>query len=152
MAELSAGILLYRFRNGAPQVLLIHPGGPYWQKRDDGAWMIPKGKVEPGEDHAACAIREFEEETGTKPVGDPRFLCRVRQSGGKWVEVFTLEGDLDADAIVSNLFEMEWPPRSGQMQSFPEADRAAWFGIERARTKILASQAPALDALLQSLS
>ena len=152
MPELSAGILLYRFRHGAPEVLLIHPGGPYWQRRDDGAWMIPKGRVEPGEDHAACALREFEEETGTRPGGIPRFLCRVLQSGGKSVEVFTMEGDLDAGAISSNLFEMEWPPKSGQLQAFPEADRAGWFGMEEARVKMLASQIPTLDALLLSLS
>jgi len=152
LPELSAGILLHRPRAGTVEVLLIHPGGPYWQSRDDGAWMIPKGRVEPGEDHAACALREFEEETGTRLAGTPRFLCRVRQSGGKSVELFAMESDLDADAIVSNLFEMEWPPRSGQLQSFPEADRAGWFAIEEARTKILASQAPALDALLDWLS
>lgn len=147
MAELSAGILLYRRRESGLEVLLIHPGGPYWTKRDDGAWMMPKGGVEEGEDLAACALREFEEELGTRPAGTPRPLCRIRQKGGKWVEAFALEGDLDPERIVSNSFEMEWPPRSGRMQAFPEVDRAAWFSLSQAHRKILPSQLPLLDAL-----
>jgi predicted NUDIX family NTP pyrophosphohydrolase len=147
MPELSAGILLYRRSGQQLQVLLVHPGGPYWTNRDEGAWMMPKGGVEEGEDHLACALREFKEELGTRPVGTPKPLCRIRQKGGKWVEAFALEGDLDADRIVSNSFEMEWPPRSGRAQSFPEVDRAAWFSMKEARVKILASQLPLLDAL-----
>ena len=109
--------------------------------------MIPKGVVEPGEDPAACAVREFEEELGTPPDGAPLPLCRIRQKGGKWVEAFALEGDLDPAGIFSNSFEMEWPPRSGQLQAFPEVDRAAWFTLAEARAKILPSQLPLIDAL-----
>jgi predicted NUDIX family NTP pyrophosphohydrolase len=143
----SAGILLYRRRGDALEVLLVHPGGPFWRNKDEGAWMIPKGVVEPGEDAAAAALREFEEELGTRPSGTPRPLCRIRQKGGKWVEAFALEGDLDVNAIVSNHFTVEYPPRSGQLRSFPEVDRAAWFGIDEARRMILASQRPILNAL-----
>lgn len=151
MGKLSAGILLYRRRGGALEVLLIHPGGPFWRGRDRGAWMIPKGGVEEGEDIAACALREFEEELGTRPPGEPRPLCRIRQSGGKWVEAFLLEGDLDPERIVSTHFEVEWPPRSGEYQSHPEVDRAAWFTLPEARALILPSQAPLLDALEEAL-
>ena len=151
MREYSAGILLYRRRASGLEVLLIHPGGPYWRNKDAGAWMIPKGGVEEGEDAATCALREFEEELGTRLEGTPRPLCRIRQKGGKWVEAFALEGDLDADAIVSNLFEIEVPPRSGRFQSYPEVDRAAWFGMEQARAMILPRQRPILDALEASL-
>ena len=147
MAPRSAGILLHRRRAGALEVLLVHPGGPFWRNRDEGAWMIPKGLVEDGEDAAACALREFEEELGMRPEGVPAPLCRVRQSGGKWVEAFALEGDLDAERIVSNRFELEYPPKSGRFQSFPEVDRAAWFGMAAARAKILPSQRPILDCL-----
>ena len=147
MPELSAGILLYRRRPDSLEVLLVHPGGPYWAARDEGAWMMPKGGLEPGEDAAACALREFEEELGTRPAGAPRPLARIRQKGGKWVEAFALEGDLDADAIVSNEFQIEVPPRSGRFRSFPEVDRAAWFSLAKARAMILPSQSPILDAL-----
>lgn len=142
----SAGILLYR---QAPEleVLLVLPGGPFWRGKDAGAWMIPKGLVETGEDPLACALREFEEELGVKPVGVPRPLCRIRQKGGKFVEAFALEGDLDAAAIVSNSFRIEYPPKSGQYRDFPEVDAAAWYGLAEARMKILPSQAPILDAL-----
>lgn len=146
MGKLSAGILLYRRRSAGVEVLLIHPGGPFWRNRDQGAWMIPKGGVEEGEDIVVCALREFEEEVGTRPPGEPRPLCRIRQAGGKWVEAFTLEGDLDADRIVSTEFTVEWPPRSGQFQSYPEVDRAAWFSLGEARAQILPSQTPILDA------
>jgi predicted NUDIX family NTP pyrophosphohydrolase len=144
---LSAGILLHRRRAGALEVLLVHPGGPFWRNKDEGAWMIPKGLVEEGEEPLACALREFEEELGTRPSGTPEPLCRIRQKGGKWVEAFALEGDLDPGAIVSNVFEVEWPPRSGRLQSFPEVDRAAWFSLAEARARILPSQTPILDAL-----
>jgi predicted NUDIX family NTP pyrophosphohydrolase len=147
MPVLSAGILLYRRREGGLEVLLAHPGGPYWRHKDEGAWMIPKGLVEEGEEPLACALREFEEELGIRCPGTPEPLARIRQKGGKWVEAFALEGDLDADAIVSNMYKAEWPPRSGTFQSFPEVDRAAWFGLALAREKILPSQAPLLDAL-----
>lgn len=151
MPLISAGILLYR-RNGAgTEVLLIHPGGPFWRGKDDGAWMIPKGVVEPGEEPLACAVREFEEELGVRPGGVPRPLCRVRQKGGKWVEAFALEGDLDPARIFSNSFRLEYPPRSGQYRDFPEVDAAAWYGLDEARAKILPSQAPILDALEASL-
>jgi predicted NUDIX family NTP pyrophosphohydrolase len=147
MPVLSAGILLYRRGAGGLEVLLVHPGGPYWAAKDEGAWMMPKGVVEPGEDPAACAIREFGEELGTRPSGTPRPLARIRQKGGKWVVAFALEGDLEPERIASNSFEMEWPPKSGQFQSFPEVDRAAWFTPAEARAKILPSQLPLLDAL-----
>jgi predicted NUDIX family NTP pyrophosphohydrolase len=152
MASLSAGIILYKGSGSSLRVLLILPGGPYWRNRDVGAWMIPKGGLEPGEDAAAAALREYEEELGTAPVGTPRPLCRVRQAGGKWVEAFALEGDLDAERIVSNRFEMEWPPRSGRLQSFPEVERAAWFSMEEALRNILLSQRPILDALEADLA
>jgi predicted NUDIX family NTP pyrophosphohydrolase len=147
MAQRSAGIILYRRAAGGIEVLLAHPGGPFWRNRDEGAWMIPKGLVEPGEDAAAAALREFAEEIGTRPEGEPHFLCQVRQAGGKSVEAFALEGDLDADSILSNHFIMEFPPKSGQFQSFPEIDRAQWLSVAAARAKILPSQAPILDAL-----
>jgi predicted NUDIX family NTP pyrophosphohydrolase len=147
MALRSAGILLYRRRGGALEVLLTLPGGPFWHGRDEGAWMIPKGGVEEGEAASDCAIREFEEELGTRPEGTPRPLCTIRQKGGKWVEAFALEGDLDAEAIVSNSFSMEYPPRSGERRSFPEIERAAWLRMAEARRLILPSQLPILDAL-----
>jgi predicted NUDIX family NTP pyrophosphohydrolase len=151
MGQFSAGILLYRRRGDALEVLLVHPGGPFWRTKDAGAWMIPKGGVEEGEEPAACALREFEEELGTRLAGTPRPLCRIRQKGGKWVEAFALEGDLDADAIVSNEFSIEVPPRSGNFRSYPEVDRAAWMPIAEARAMILPSQLPILDALEASL-
>jgi len=151
MVSLSAGILLYRRPRGTLEVLLIHPGGPFWRGRDEGAWMIPNGGVEEGEESLACALREFEEELGTKPDGDPWPLGRIRQAGGKWVEAYALEGDLDADRIVSNHFSVEYPPKSGRFRSFPEVDRAQWFTMDEARTKMLKSQLPLLDALEAAL-
>ena len=152
MPPFSAGILLYRFRDGSLEVLLAHPGGPFWRNRDVGAWMIPKGGVEAGEDASACALREFEEEIGTRPEGIPRLLCRIRQAGGKLVEAFALEGDLDAAAIVSNEFTIEYPPRSGQYRAFPEIDSAAWFTLAAAHERILPSQRPILEALETDLA
>lgn len=146
MALESAGILMWRRRAGL-EVLLAHFGGPYWRNKDDGAWAIPKGLIEPGETPEAAARREFEEELGVKPVGALVPLGRIRQRGGKWVEPFALEGDLDPDAIVSHVYKQEWPPRSGRLQEFPEVDRAAWFDLAEARVKILPSQRPILDAL-----
>jgi predicted NUDIX family NTP pyrophosphohydrolase len=151
MVEYSAGILLYRHRADTPEVLLIHPGGPFWRNKDVGAWMIPKGGVEEGEEPLAAALREFEEEIGTRLEGTPRPLCRIRQKGGKWVEAYALEGDLDADAIVSNEFQLEVPARSGRFRSYPEVDRAAWMSLPKARKMILPSQSPILDALEASL-
>ena len=145
MAQLSAGILMWRRRPGGIEVLLGHFGGPMWASKDDGAWAIPKGMVEEGEDLEACARREFEEELGVRPEGALVPLGRIRQRGGKYVEAFALEGDLDAEAIVSNHFSMEWPPRSGRFQFWPEIDRAEWFGIAAARAKILPSQLAILD-------
>lgn len=151
MAPLSAGILLYRRSAGALEVLLVHPGGPYWRGKDLGAWTIPKGLVEPDEDLETAARREFAEEVGTVPRGELVPLIRLRQRGGKWVEAFALEGDLDADAVVSNTYEVEWPPRSGRFRTYPEVDRAGWFSVDEARERILPSQQPFLDALVRLL-
>ncbi len=148
MAVTSAGILLWRRVDGALEVLLVHPGGPFWAKKDLGAWSIPKGEVEPGEDPRTRALTELEEETGTLLAGDGlRELGAVRQKGGKVVVAFAREGDLDAAAIVSSTFELEWPPRSGRRQAFPEVDRAAWFHLEEARRRINPAQAALLDRL-----
>jgi len=145
MPQLSAGILMWRRRLGGIEVLLGHFGGPMWASKDEGAWAIPKGLVEESEGLDACARREFEEELGVRPEGALLPLGRIRQKGGKYVEAFALEGDLDAEAIVSNHFSMGWPPRSGRFQSWPEIDRAAWFGMAEARAKILPSQLAILD-------
>jgi predicted NUDIX family NTP pyrophosphohydrolase len=143
----SAGILLYRRDPDGVRLLLVHPGGPFWRGRDEGAWMIPKGLIEPGEDPLAAALGEFEEELGTKPEGHPLALCTVRQAGGKWVEAFALEGDFDCEALKSNEFTIEYPPRSGSFRAFPEVDEARWFNLSEARSKILKSQSPIIDAL-----
>jgi len=143
----SAGILLFRQRAGATQVLLIKPGGPFWKKKDEGAWMIPKGMIESGEVPAEAALREFEEETGTRLDVVPFPLATVRQAGGKRVEAFAVEGDLDPAAIRSNTFEVEWPPRSGRRQSFPEVAEAQWMSFAEARAFMLPSQLPLIDAL-----
>ena len=145
MAQVSAGILMWRRRAGGVEVLLGHFGGPYWVKRDAGAWAIPKGLIEPGEDAEAAARREFAEELGVRPEGPLVPLGRIRQKGGKWVEAFALEGYLDAEAIVSNEFTVEWPPKSGRFQRYPEIDRARWFSLAEAREKILPSQRAILD-------
>jgi predicted NUDIX family NTP pyrophosphohydrolase len=150
--QLSAGILLYRYGADGLEVLLVHPGGPFWRNRDDGAWQIPKGAVEPGEAPAAAALREFEEELGTRPAGNLRALARIRQAGGTWVEAFAVEGDLDCTAIVSNSFELEYPPKSGKIASFPEVDDARWLTLAEASAKILPSQAPLLKALEKLVS
>jgi predicted NUDIX family NTP pyrophosphohydrolase len=151
MARRSAGILLHRPGAAGPEVLLVHPGGPFWAKRDRGAWSIPKGEYDDGEDPLACARREFAEELGSEPPGgaEPVDLGEVRQKGGKVVAAWAIEGDLDAAAIRSNTFEIEWPPRSGARREFPEVDRAEWFGLDEARAKILPAQAPLLDRLAE---
>ena len=149
MARRSAGILLYRVAGGAPEVLLVHPGGPFWARRDAGAWSIPKGEYDDGEDPRACALREFEEDTGTAlPPAGLVELGSVEQKGGKVVTAWAAEGDLDADSIRSNPFTMEWPPRSGRTAEFPEIDRAAWFAVDAAREKLVPAQAEFLDRLL----
>lgn len=147
----SAGILLFRRREQI-EVLLIRPGGPFWKNRDAGAWMIPKGMVEPGERPAEAALREFSEETGTALTDVPLPLATVRQAGGKLVEAFAVEGDLDATAIKSIDFELEWPPRSGRIKHFPEAEEARWMTLDEARSMMLPSQLPLLDALEARLS
>lgn len=148
----SAGILLYRHREGEPEVLIVHPGGPFWARKDAGAWSIPKGEHDDGEDPQACALREFEEETGTRLAPDQLAdLGTVRQKSGKQVAAWAVEGDLDADSIVSNTFEMEWPPRSGRRQKFSEVDRAGWFALEEAREKLNPAQAAFLDRVRQLL-
>jgi predicted NUDIX family NTP pyrophosphohydrolase len=144
----SAGILLYRRTGGALQVLLVHPGGPFWARKDVGVWSIPKGEHASDEDPLAAARREFEEELGTAPPsGEPVDLGEVRQKSGKIVRAWALAGDLDTAVIQSNCFTLEWPPHSGRMQEFPEVDRAGWFGLADARDKILAAQAALLDRL-----
>ncbi|MFL6857456.1 MAG: NUDIX domain-containing protein [Allosphingosinicella sp.] len=147
MAAPSAGILLYRRSAAGLEVLLIRPGGPFWRGRDAGAWMIPKGGVAEGEAPLEAAIREFEEELGSSPVGVPRPLARIRQAGGKWVEAFALEGDLDCAGVRSNLFTLEYPPGSGRLRDFPEVEEARWFPRAEARAMMLPSQLPLLDAL-----
>jgi predicted NUDIX family NTP pyrophosphohydrolase len=147
MPQLSAGILLYHLNPAGCEVLLVHPGGPFWTRKDDGAWSIPKGLIDPGEDHAAAARREFFEETGIAPPGELVPLGSHKQPGGKTVIAFALEGELDPADIRSNTFAMEWPPRSGRQQDFPEIDRADWFKPEEARRKLLKGQVPILDAL-----
>ena len=143
----SAGILLFRDTAGRLEVLLVHPGGPFWAAKDAGAWSIPKGGIDAGEDPLAAARREFEEETGTRPTGEPLALEPRRQPGGKLVYAWAMRGDLDHTAVTSMTYSMEWPPRSGRRQDFPEVDRAAWFALDEARTKILKGQAPFLDEL-----
>ena len=143
----SAGLLVYRRRNGGLEVLLVHPGGPYWAKKDEGAWSIPKGEFEQGEEPLQAAKREFREETGLSVDGEFRPLQPVRERTGKTVHAFAVEAGLDAASIRSNTFELEWPPKSGRMQEFPEIDRAAWFSLDEARAKIHAGQAGLLDQL-----
>src|SRR5262249_36866375 len=150
-ASLSAGILMYRSRRGEPEVLLVHPGGPFWRNKDDGAWSIPKGLCKDGEDSLLAARREFEEETGRPVVGHFLPLGSFRQSGGKTVMAWAIEGDFDTAALRSNTFSIEWPPRSARQQAFPEVDRAQWFSPAEARSKLLRHQVPILEALLLRL-
>jgi predicted NUDIX family NTP pyrophosphohydrolase len=150
----SAGVLLFRRNGGATEFLLVHPGGPFWAKKDGGAWSIPKGQIEEDEKPRACAIRELEEELGPAPEIDPEELIElgsIRQRAGKVVEAWAVEAEFDPELLDSNTFEMEWPPRSGRQAEFPEVDRAEWFGLETAREKILPAQAELLDRLLEKL-
>ena len=147
-AARSAGILLHRDGIDGIEVLLVHPGGPFWARKDLGAWSIPKGEFDEGEDPRACALREFAEETGTRPPdGALAELGSVQLKSGKLVLAFAVAGDLDPAAVRSNTFELEWPPRSGRTQSFPEIDRAEWFGLEAARAKLNPAQAELVDRL-----
>jgi predicted NUDIX family NTP pyrophosphohydrolase len=148
----SAGILLFRRAGAAVEVLIVHPGGPLWARRDDGAWSIPKGECDPGEEPLAAARREFAEEIGSPaPAGEPLALGEVRLKSGKRVIAWALEGDLDAAAIRSNTFTMQWPPRSGRTQAFPEVDRGGWFDPARARVKLNPTQAEFIDRLVDML-
>jgi predicted NUDIX family NTP pyrophosphohydrolase len=147
MVESSAGVVLYHLADGEIRVLLAHPGGPFWRRRDAGAWTIPKGLLQDGETAEAAARREFAEELGVEPKGALRPLGEIRQSGGKRVEAFALEGDFDVERLHSNDFALEWPPKSGRTALFPEVDRVAWFSLPVAREKILPGQAPLLDRL-----
>jgi predicted NUDIX family NTP pyrophosphohydrolase len=152
MPRVSAGLLMYRRRAGALQVLLVHPGGPFWKNKDLGAWTIPKGELAEGEDPLAAARREFEEETSLRPEGPFQALGSVTQKAGKLVHAWAFEGDCDPAQVESNTTRMEWPPRSGQWRTFPEVDRAEWFGLDEARRRINAAQARLLDVLEQLLA
>jgi predicted NUDIX family NTP pyrophosphohydrolase len=151
MPKRSAGILMFRRRGGELEVLLMHPGGPFWAKKDDGAWSIPKGLFEPGEDALAAARREFAEETGLAPSGDFVPLGTFRQPSGKMIVAYAVPGDFDLAGFRSNRFEIEWPPRSGHLQSFPEADRAGWFTLGQARHKLNKGQVAIVEALAKHL-
>jgi len=147
MPKISAGLLLYRKTGGALEVFLVHPGGPFWARKDEGAWSVPKGEFDEGEDALDAAQREFQEETGMAAKGEFHPLKPLRQSGRKMVYAWAVQFDLDAAAVKSNTFSMEWPPRSGKAQEFPEIDRAGWFRIDEARRKILKSQLDLLEQL-----
>jgi predicted NUDIX family NTP pyrophosphohydrolase len=150
--EKSAGLLLFRRRDTAVEIFLVHPGGPFWAKKDDGAWSIPKGLYEDDEDPLLAAQREFAEEVGTRVEGEFVALGEFKLPSGKRLSVWAIEGDIDAGSVESNLFEMEWPPRSGQRAQFPEVDRAGWFSPEVAMTKVTKGQLPVIDAFLAGLT
>lgn len=143
---------MYRFHDRDLEVFLVHPGGPFWAKKDAGAWTIPKGEYSEGEDPLEAAKREFQEETGFAPGPDFLQLGVVKQAGGKLVSTWAFQGDCDPHELISNQFRMEWPPRSGRQAEFPEVDRGAWFSVAAARERILKSQAPVLDMLLKKLN
>jgi predicted NUDIX family NTP pyrophosphohydrolase len=151
MPKRSAGLLLFRRKGSSPELLLVHMGGPFWAKKDDGAWSIPKGLYEEMEDPLAAARREFEEETGCVPPDDAFELGHFKQAGGKVIAAWAAEGDFDLRNFRSNMFEMEWPPRSGKRAEFPEADRAAWFAPAEALRKVTKGQVPIVDTLLRKL-
>jgi len=152
MAKRSAGILMYRRGAQGLEVLLVHPGGPFWAKKDPGAWSIPKGEYSDQDDPLATAIREFTEETGMRPRGELRPLGEITQPGRKIVAAFAVEGDFDPTTLKSNTFELEWPPKSGRRAKFPEVDRAEWFSLETAREKILQGQRELITRLLEMTS
>jgi predicted NUDIX family NTP pyrophosphohydrolase len=152
MPQRSAGILLYRRKSGALEVLLVHPGGPFWARKDEGVWSVPKGLYDEGEAALAAARREFAEETGSRVEGEATSLGSFRQSAGKIVDVWAVEGDFDPATLKSNTFTLEWPPRSGRTRKVPEVDRAEWFTPEAAARKIIKGQRPILDALLAHLA
>jgi predicted NUDIX family NTP pyrophosphohydrolase len=152
MPKHSAGLLLFRRAESGWQVLLVHPGGPFWARKDQGAWSIPKGELAEGEDPLEAAIREFAEETGQHVTGNFIALDPLRQPGGKLIHAWAVEADFDLTQLRSNTFSMEWPPRSGRQASFPEVDRAAWFGLGEARSRILIGQVGFLDALAARLA
>jgi predicted NUDIX family NTP pyrophosphohydrolase len=152
MARTSAGLLMYRRREGNVEVFLVHHGGPFWEKKDLGSWSIPKGLFDEGEDPLAAARREFKEETGCAVTGEFIPLTTRKQPGGKVVHAWAVEGDCDASSIKSNIFSMEWPPRSGKLRMFPEVDRAGWFTIDVAREKILKGQVGFVEELVGILS
>ena len=152
MPKTSAGLLMYRLAKGQLQVFLVHPGGPFWEKRDLGVWSLPKGEIGAGEEALEAAKREFEEETGFRPAGEFLPLSSLKQPGGKTVSAWAFEGDCDSEKIRSNRFTLEWPPRSGQQREFPEIDRAGWFAIPDARAKILAGQVGFLEDLASKLA
>jgi predicted NUDIX family NTP pyrophosphohydrolase len=154
MPKRSAGLLVYRWADGEPEVLLVHPGGPFWARKDDGAWSLPKGEYEPGEDPFEVALREFREELGVEPPSADATvpLGELRQPSGKQVVAWAVEGDVDVGDVRSNTFEMEWPPRSGRIGEFPEIDRAGWFGLDTARRKLLRGQVGFLDRFLRAAS
>jgi len=147
MPQKSAGILLYKKENKTLKIFLVHPGGPFWAKKDDGAWSIPKGEFDDGEDPLGAAKREFEEETGIKISGGFLELDPIKQKSGKIVYAWAVEGDVDVSKIKSNEFEMEWPPKSGKMKTFPEIDKAAWFNLNEAKKKILEAQSSLIREL-----
>ncbi|WP_407148042.1 NUDIX domain-containing protein [Bradyrhizobium sp. ORS 86] len=151
MAKRSAGLLMFRRARGGPEVLLVHHGGPFWAKKDDGAWSIPKGLYEDGEDPLVAAKREFEEETGQRPTGSFIELGVFKQPGGKYVSAWAVEGEFDLAMFKSNTFAMEWPPRSGRLAEFPEADRAGWFPVKDAFRKVTKGQLAILRGLLDRL-
>jgi predicted NUDIX family NTP pyrophosphohydrolase len=151
MAKRSAGILLYRVRKKEIEIFLVHPGGPFWLKTDEGAWSIPKGEIEEHEEPLDVAIREFNEETGQSISGEFTPLQPVKQKGGKIIAAWAIEGEVNSEKVISNTFEIEWPPKSGKMVSFPEIDRAEWFSVTEARLKINPAQCVFIDELISKL-
>jgi predicted NUDIX family NTP pyrophosphohydrolase len=151
MIKQSAGILLYRMKLTTPEFFLVHPGGPFWKNKDMGVWSIPKGEFTDGEEALAAAIREFEEETGTKVSGEFIELTPVKQKSGKTIYAWAIQGDMDAAAITCNTFQMQWPPRSRMFQSFPEVDKGEWFTTDMAKQKINPAQAGLIDELVEKL-
>ncbi len=148
----SAGILLYRFKNNSLEIFLVHPGGPFWAKKDLGSWSIPKGEFQDEEDALHAAKREFFEETGMKLTGDCMELKPIKQKSGKTVYAWAVKGDIDSDKIISNTFEIEWPPASGKQQAFPEIDRGGWFSISEAKEKINESQCALINELVLKIN